>query len=241
MTAMGCPVCRRERFRPLGAKNEFPLVLCLSCTHRFVHPMPSQRIIDDYYARYWINTKNIRNGDLKIRRLKRILRRFLRHANGKRFLDIGCNTGFGVEAARRLGYDATGVDVSDEAIDIAASLYPHNRFLKGTAQAFAGKGENFDAILCREVIEHMPEVHSFMQALRSLMKVGGVLWLTTPDAGHFRVPKDFPAWKEVIPPEHLSFFNVESLRKLLGEYGIEIVKKQLLWKPSLRVLARRVA
>jgi 2-polyprenyl-3-methyl-5-hydroxy-6-metoxy-1,4-benzoquinol methylase len=238
---LGCPVCRQERLEPLGEKNGFPLVLCLTCTQRFVHPMPSQRIIDDYYARYWINEKNIRNGDLKIRRLKRILRPFLRHAPGKRFLDIGCNTGFGVEAARRLGYEASGVDVSGEAIEIAQRLYPQNRFAAGTAQNFAGHGEPFDAILCREVIEHMPEVHSFMEALRSLMKVGGVLWLTTPDAGHFRVPKNFPAWKEVIPPEHISFYNVASLRRLLREYGIEIEKKQLLWKPSLRVRARRVA
>jgi 2-polyprenyl-3-methyl-5-hydroxy-6-metoxy-1,4-benzoquinol methylase len=197
-------------------------------------------VIDAYYARYWINNKNIRNGDLKIRRLKRILRRFLRHAQGKDFLDIGCNTGFGVEAARRLGYRATGVDLSDEAIDIAAGLYPANRFIKGTAQNFAATGERFDAVLCREVLEHMPEVHSFMAALRSLMKVGGVLWLTTPDAGHFRVPKEFPRWKEVIPPEHVNFFNIDSLRKLLREYDIEILRAQLLWKPSLRVLARRV-
>jgi SAM-dependent methyltransferase len=238
---MTCVVCQSSEFEELGEKQGFPIVLCRKCTHRFVHPMPTQDVIDAYYARYWINNKNIRNGDLKIRRLKRILRRFLRHARGNAFLDIGCNTGFGVEAARRLGYDATGVDLSDEAIDIAARLYPQNRFVKGTAQAFAQEGRQYDAILCREVIEHMPEVHSFMTALRDLMKIGGVLWLTTPDAGHFRVPKDFPAWKEVIPPEHVSFFNIESLRRLFREYDLEIVSKQLLWKPSLRVLARRVA
>ncbi len=238
---MGCPVCRGADFLPLGEKNGFPVVQCRACTHRFIHPMPSQKVIDDYYARYWINAKNIRNGERKIRKLKRILRRALRRAKGKRFLDIGCNTGFGVEAARQLGFRATGVDLSGEAIEIAASLYPQNRFVAGTAQNFAKNGEEFDAILCREVVEHMPEVHSFMVALKSLLKPGGILWLTTPDAGHFRVPKNFPEWKEVIPPEHLSYFNRQSLERLLGEYGIEILKKQLIWKQSLRVLARRVA
>ena len=237
----GCPVCGAGDFEPLGETKGFPVVRCRACTHRFLDPMPGAEVIDAYYARYWINHKNIRNSDLKIRRLKRILRRFLRHAPGKEFLDIGCNTGFGVEAARRLGYRATGVDLSDEAIDIARELYPENRFVKGTAQNFAGGGERFDAVLCREVLEHMPEVHGFMAALRNLMKVGGVLWLTTPDAGHFRVPKDFPRWKEVIPPEHVNFFNLDSLTKLLSQYDIQIEKKQLLWKPSLRVRARRVA
>ena len=237
---MACPVCGAFDFENLGEKSGFPVVQCRTCTHRFIHPMPSQDVIDAYYARYWINTKNIRNGDLKIRRLKRILSSFWKHAPGKDFLDIGCNTGFGVEAARRLGYRASGVDVSAEAIEIARGLYPENRFVDGTSQNFATRGEQFDAILCREVIEHMPEVHSFMASLKSLMRVGGVLWLTTPDAGHFRVPKNFPTWKEVIPPEHISFFNRASLERLFREYDIEIVHKQWQWKPSLRVLARRV-
>lgn len=238
---MSCPVCHGAAFQALGEKKGFSIVLCQDCALRYVHPMPSQDVIDAYYSRYWINRKNIRNGNLKIRRLKRILRRFLRHLDGKRFLDIGCNTGFGVEAARRLGCDATGIDVSDEAIDIAQGLYSQNRFIHVTAQEFAKTGEHFDAVLCREVIEHMPQIHDFAAALRSLMKVGGVLWLTTPDAHHFRVPKQFLEWKEVIPPEHLCFYNIESLRRLLGEYDIEILKAQWLWKPSLRILARRVA
>ena len=237
---MACPVCRADKFIPLGEKNGFPIVQCRACTHRFVDPMPSKEVIDAYYAKYWINEKNIRNGDKKIRKLKRILRPVFRRAPGKTFLDVGCNTGFGVEAARRLGYQASGIDLSGEAIEIAERLYPENRFIAGTAQEFAKGGETFDAILCREVIEHMPEIHSFMAALRSLMKVGGVLWLTTPDAGHFRVPKDFPQWKEVIPPEHVSYFNLNSLRRLFSGYGIEILRRNYEWKSSLRVLARRI-
>lgn len=238
---MACPVCGGNDFIELGEKNGFPLVQCRTCTQRFCHPMPTPEVIDAYYAKYWINEKNIRNGEKKIRKLKRILRPVLRKAPGKSFLDIGCNTGFGVEAARQLGYRATGIDLSEEAIEIARRLYPENRFIFGTAQGFAQNGEYFDAILCREVIEHMPEVHSFMAALRSLLKVGGVLWLTTPDAEHFRVPKNFPEWKEVIPPEHVSFFNLKSLRRLLSEYGIEILHKNFELKSSLRVLAKRTS
>jgi SAM-dependent methyltransferase len=238
---MSCPVCRADNFIGLGEKNGFPVVYCRGCSQRFVHPMPSDVVINAYYTKYWINEKNIRNGDKKIRKLKRILRPVLRKAPGTSFLDIGCNTGFGVEAARRLGSDSSGIDLSAEAIEIAQGLYPKNRFVTGTAQEFANRGESFDAILCREVIEHMPEVHSFMAALRSLMKIGGVLWLTTPDAGHFRVPKNFPQWKEVIPPEHVSYFNLKSLRRLFFGYGIEILHRRYELKPSLRVLARRVS
>jgi 2-polyprenyl-3-methyl-5-hydroxy-6-metoxy-1,4-benzoquinol methylase len=237
---MACPVCSGLEVAELGEKNGFPLVLCRICTQRFTDPMPSPEVIDAYYAKYWINHKNIKNGDRKIRKLKRILAPVLARAPGRSFLDIGCNTGFGVEAARRLGHKATGIDLSGEAIEIARQLYPENVFVAGRAQDFAAGGAQYDAVLCREVIEHMTEVHSFMSALARLMKIGGVLWLTTPDAGHFRVPKNFPEWKEVIPPEHVSFYNLKSLKRLLGEYGIEIVSRKFLWKPSLRVLAKRV-
>ena len=133
-----------------------------------------------------------------------------------------------------------GVDVSAEAIEIARGLYPENRFFSGTRRLCGARRNNSTPYLCREVIEHMPEVHSFMASLKSPMRVGGVLWLTTPDAGHFRVPKDFPTWKEVIPPEHISFFNLASLQRLFQANTISRSCKAMQWKPSLRVLARRV-
>jgi len=71
-----------------------------------------------------------------------------------RVLDIGCGVGILVEQFRRLGVEATGVDVSPEAI--AHSLVPeHCRLVKTTAQLpYADRA--FDLVVSREVLEHIP-------------------------------------------------------------------------------------
>lgn len=237
---MACPVCGAEGAAKVGEKDGHVIVACRSCGLRYVDPMPSDQEIADYYAKYWVNEKNIVNGPRKVRRLTRILRPVLRRVEtGGRFLDIGCNTGFACEAARELGFEATGIDVSGDAVEKAKEMYPRCRFIAADLQTFAGGGEMFDAVLCREVVEHLSEAHSFFEALGGVVRVGGVLHLTTPDAGHYRVPKDFVSWKEVIPPEHICFYDRRTLGRMLEQYGFEIVDRQLLLKPSLRVTAMK--
>ncbi len=237
---MACPVCAGSEHTRVGEKDGHVVVACSTCGLRYVDPMPSDEEIAAYYAKYWVNEKNIVNGPRKVKRLGRILRPVLgRVGSSGRFLDIGCNTGFACEAARELGFEATGIDVSADAVAKAQEMYPKCRFQTADLQTFAAGGEVFDAVLCREVVEHLSEAHSFYEALGRVVRVGGVLHLTTPDAGHFRVPKDFVSWKEVIPPEHICFYDRKTLGRMLGQYGFEIVNTQLLLKPSLRVTAMK--
>ncbi len=236
---MSCMVCGADSYRPLGAKNGYNLVECEGCSFRFVHPMPSPEVLDAYYGAYWANEKNVRNADRKLRKFGRMLVPLRPRREGSTFLDVGCNIGFGVEAARLLGYTASGIDLSGDAIERAKVLYPRNTFDVRPVQELAASGTQFDAVLCREVVEHLTEIESFFAALGQVTSPGGRLLLTTPDSGHGAVPKDFPAWKEVIPPEHLCFFNRDTLGRMLDRHGFTIVRRLFTFKPSLRVIAEK--
>lgn len=237
---MACPVCQGGTTTRVGEKDGHVVVACGNCGLRFVDPMPSDQEISDYYAKYWVNEKNIVNGPRKVKRLGRILKPVLKRVGTSgRFLDIGCNTGFACEAAREMGFETVGIDLSADAVEKAREMYPRCRFEAADLQAFAAGGEEFDAVLCREVVEHLSEAHSFFEALGRVVRVGGVLHMTTPDAGHYRVPKDFVSWKEVIPPEHICFYDRRTLGRMLEQYGFEVVNTQLLLKPSLRVTAMK--
>jgi 2-polyprenyl-3-methyl-5-hydroxy-6-metoxy-1,4-benzoquinol methylase len=182
----------------------------------------------------------VRNAARKVRRWRRKLWPLKFLARGKSFLDVGCNTGFAVEAARQLGFDATGYDLSDEAVDIARWTYPASTFRHGTAQAAAETGDRHDVVLCAEMIEHLTELESFAGALARLVRPGGVLHLTTPDTGHWRTPKDLLNWKEVCPPHHLMYFNRDQIRRFLEHAGFRVSYfSPVLHKPSIRVFARR--
>lgn len=237
---MSCPLCSHADNKPLGKKDGYTVVACRACGLRYVREMPALTELSEYYAAYHGNAKNVHNAARKVGRWRRKLLLLKLFARGKEFLDVGCNTGFAVEAARQLGFHASGCDLSSEAIALARAAYPGCHFEHGTAQTAAAAGRRYDTVLCAEMIEHLTELQTLAEALSALVKPGGILFLTTPNARHFLTPKDFLSWKEVCPPHHLIYFAREQIKTFLDQAGFNVSYfLPMLHKPSIRVMARR--
>ena len=97
--------------------------------------------------------------------------------DGLSLVDIGCGGGLVSEPMARLGFRVTGIDADNEAIGVArahadaAGLAIDYRV--ATAEALAGAGEGFDAVLALEVIEHVADVAALLAAVGMLAKPGG--------------------------------------------------------------------
>src|SRR5207302_11483133 len=93
-------------------------------------------------------------------------------------LDIGCGTGalaHHVDSTRYLG-----VDQDEESIAIAKNLFPTHRFL-ALAEFIQLPNENqFERIAGLAVIEHVEDPQKWLAWLRTLLKPGGRVVLTTP-------------------------------------------------------------
>jgi 2-polyprenyl-6-hydroxyphenyl methylase / 3-demethylubiquinone-9 3-methyltransferase len=96
---------------------------------------------------------------------------------GLRLLDIGCGGGLVAEAMARLGGTVTGIDVGAAAIAAARS---HGEaaglaidYRLAAAEELAAQGEEFEAVLALEVIEHVADRDVFYQALRRLLRPHG--------------------------------------------------------------------
>ena len=102
---------------------------------------------------------------------------------GLNILDIGCGGGLLSEPMARLGADVTSIDASQKNIKIA-SLHSKQSELKidyqcTSAEELAKKAKKFDVVLNMEVIEHVADVESFMQACCHLVKPGGLMFIAT--------------------------------------------------------------
>ena len=109
-----------------------------------------------------------------------------------------------------------------------------NRFAEGP-----DRFEAFDVVYCSEVIEHAPDANRFAASLASLLRPGGVLYLTTPDISHWRRPREMGRWDAYTPPEHCLYFTPVSLARLLDRHGLGVVRRRFAWKPGIKVFARK--
>lgn len=235
-----CIACGGTVFEPAGNYQGYDLYHCLECGLRFTHPMPGAAEIDAIYDKYNSNRNYTAKAERKVVRAQKRIRRYMGRAPGKRFLDIGCNVGTAVEAAHRLGLEAYGIDIGDQSIGIAREIFPGGRYHAGPIGSLPPEWGDFDFVYSAEMIEHLPDPHAYFAALSPRIKNGGLLYVTTPDAGHWRVPKDFAKWDAVYPPEHLLYFTREALRRFLDRHGFDVLT--FVWTPfkhHLKVLARK--
>jgi len=111
---------------------------------------------------------------------------------GRRVADVGCGGGILAEAMAREGAEVTGIDASEAALRVAR-LHAAESGVKvdyqpGTAEALAaGMPGAFDIVTCMELIEHVPDPASLIQACARLARPGGHVFFSTLN----RTPK---AW-----------------------------------------------
>ncbi|MEP7263114.1 MAG: methyltransferase domain-containing protein [Bacteroidota bacterium] len=101
---------------------------------------------------------------------------------GARILDIGCGNGNIARGIGSLGYTVKGIDFSNAAINYATSRNKADNvtFCVQSAEEVTS-GEQYDAIICSEVLEHLNQPSSLVKIIARILKPGGVLIATVPN------------------------------------------------------------
>lgn len=102
----------------------------------------------------------------------------------KKVLDIGCGGGILSESMAKLGAHVTGIDMSDQLIQIATLHAKESHvaveYLVTTIEEYAKlHPQAFDAITCMELLEHVPDPEAIIKASAALLKPQGSLFLST--------------------------------------------------------------
>jgi 2-polyprenyl-6-hydroxyphenyl methylase / 3-demethylubiquinone-9 3-methyltransferase len=112
---------------------------------------------------------------------------------GKHALDVGCGGGILAEAMARSGAQTLGIDLADKPLKVA-QLHALESGVEGldyrqvaTETLAAEQPASFDVVTCMEMLEHVPEPASVVQACATLVKPGGWVFFSTIN----RNPKSF--------------------------------------------------
>ena len=97
-----------------------------------------------------------------------------------KLLDVGCGGGLIAEPMTRLGAKVTGIDASEKNINVA-KFHAEQMDLKINYLATTPENlnEQFDVILCLEIIEHVADVDLFIQSCAKLLKKNGIIFFAT--------------------------------------------------------------
>ena len=226
-----CVVCGGRGRRQFREQGRYTIVSCTSCGLRFLDPQPTDDDLASLYSeQYFVSYDSRQQGydgyAAEAENWRRTFQDRLRDlpvTKGK-LLDVGAATGFFVEQARAAGWDAIGLEPSDWA-----SAYARRELgvevLTGTLGSTHFPDRAFDVVTLWEVIEHLPDPAATLQEIRRVLRPGGSLVLSTPDAGSLVARasgRRWLGWRKV--PEHLFFFDRPNLDRLLASSGFVPVR-----------------
>lgn len=236
-----CPVCgsaRHEEAFPGGAtgsdggvdaaafrpsSNEYgqlttPVLRCLACGHMSVESVPDASAVSAAYADA-VDEVTLREAEGQVATADAGLALIEAQVAPGRLLDVGCWTGSFLVAAEQRGWEAVGIEPSEWAAGEAKrrGLTVHQAELDDVPLTPG----SFDAVVSCDVLEHLADPATALERLVALLRPGGVLYLTVPDAGSPFARTMGKRWWAIVPM-HLQYYTRGSMTHLLVKHGLEV-------------------
>lgn len=144
---------------------------------------------------------------------------------GSSILDGGCGLSIWVTDAVRRRYNILSMDCQPESIAFCRSYYDDNRYFVGDLYDIPLQSNSVDAVVLREVIEHIKEPERAVLEIKRVLKSSGRIILTTPN--YTSLPlflieniynRFFSEIKPYLDDVHPSKFKFHQLRLLLEKH-----------------------
>ena len=222
-----CMVCGNDKtdtFEFWANEGPFKSVKCPDCGYIFLNPSVNQKGLEYYYSDYigrrFEDPKKMQDRKSQYKIDADFLTNFIDEGS---VLDVGCNGGFFLDQLPS-SFQKFGLEIDSKAVEFAAREYPDfdiRAELLGEDQFAPG---SFDVVMFRGVIEHMIDPRAALQRAEELLTPRGfVYFCATPNADSFSADFYREKWTLWHPVQHINIFSVETLHRLLGKDGFDLV------------------
>ena len=239
-TIKKCPICQSEKFATelscvdeTVSRETFEIVRCEECGFLFTYNIPEKEKLGRYYqSDEYISHTNSNQG------LFNKLYKLVRSITLKRkvgllgdetgiLLEYGSGTGELLAACKAKGWMCTGVEPEEKARKKARKN--HKLELIETSEKIDFDENSIDRIMLWHVLEHIGELQETLKNFKRWLKKDGVILIGVPnhkswDAMHYR-----ENWAAYDVPRHLYHFDKNSMKTLLNQHHLEIIKTKPMW------------
>lgn len=239
-----CRLCR-SRTEVLNASHPgyqlpktYVIVACANCDTQYADPMEADEAVYEViyakaeqlpgYARYTGYADEVTRTETPLQLLASAedVYWFIADAleqrgrkGSDRMLEIGSGLGYLTYSLAKSGYNIRGLELSTKAVAAARARYGDLYDAGDLFQLTRSAPGTYDVVILTEVIEHLSDPISFLEAARGLLAPGGVILLTTPNKSLYPA-KTY--WQTDNPPVHLWWFSEASMRQIAIRLEMQI-------------------
>ena len=213
-----CLLCGSHKLRTLiGYETNF-LVQCNNCHFVFCQRKPTSLELTEHYLKY---TRANFISPITINRYEELLEGFEKFRKSNNIIDVGCGDGYFLEAAKKRNWNVYGTEFTEEAIALCKQKGIDMQ--KGTLNTNHYTEGFFDVITSFEVIEHINNPLPEVKAFHNILRVGGLVYVTTPNFNS--ISRNFlgPSWNIIEYPEHLSYYTKKTLTNLFRSFKFQLL------------------
>ncbi|MEY7998794.1 class I SAM-dependent methyltransferase [Clostridium sp. Mt-5] len=215
--------------------EEYKVIYNKKFGYRKLNPIPSRDELNNFYVKdYYKATQNINNKVddedtiwLQKTEYKDAYDIFNEYLLEGKLLDIGCGMGKFLSYMKEKGYDTFGIEPS-----LIACKKSKNIGLKienCSIYDFESNDRKFDIINLTNVLEHLIDPLKAIEICKKMLNKKGIIRIKVPNDFNklqLELCKNFNKGKYwVAIPDHINYFNLESLTNILEFYGFRIINK----------------
>jgi 2-polyprenyl-3-methyl-5-hydroxy-6-metoxy-1,4-benzoquinol methylase len=173
-----------------------------------------------------------------------VILRWLGDGHGRRVLDVGAADGLLSRHLGARGWKVTALE-ADPAAAAAAQPHCERVIVADLDAAVPPLDPPFDAIVCGDVLEHLARPAPALRALTAALAPGGAIVVSVPNVAHLWMRLSLLAGRfdyaerGILDRTHLRFFTDRSLRALLTEAGLSVIRATATPAPLYQVVPER--
>jgi SAM-dependent methyltransferase len=215
-----------------GAPGTYAIFQCTNCGLEQTWPRPPEAELKGLYERFYnAGVKpDSAYGGLRERFLaSRLYRLWLKwdgdmsfhgRRGAGRLLDVGCNEGRGLSLYAANGFEVEGLELNE-----AAAARARRRGFQVHTEPLAQfrPAVPFNVVVLANVLEHAWDPVMMLDSVRRLLRPGGEVWISCPNAASLWRRVFGRAWINWHVPFHLWHFSSNTLQELLGRANFSII------------------